>query len=143
MFTLAIILVTILVSYIGFKKPRLFDDLVYSPRRIIKSREYYRLITYGFVHGSWMHLIFNMITLYSFGNILESINPWYFLIVYFASLPLSLAYNFYKYRKSYSYTATGASGAICALLFAFIVSNPTATLLFIMPAWFGSYFYRS
>lgn len=144
MFTFGIILITSLISIICFKKTRLFDDLVYSPRRIIKCKEYYRAFTYAFVHNNWLHLIFNMITLYSFGSFMEITNPWYFLIIYFASMPLSLVYNFYKWRKSYSYEASGASGAICSLLFAFIISNPLATLYLIIipiPAWlFGLLF---
>jgi membrane associated rhomboid family serine protease len=75
---------------------------------------------------------------------MEASNPIYFILIYILSVPLSLVYNFYKWRNSYSYTACGASGAVCALLFAFIISNPTAQLLFFiipMPAWlFGLIF---
>ena len=144
MITFALILITGIVSYFGFNDFNLFDKLCYSPRRVIHFKEYWRTYTYALLHGDWMHLIFNMFTLYSFGSILESYGVGSYLLLIGLTTPLSLVYNLYTKRKSYSYTAVGASGYVSALLFAFIWLNPTSTLLFFiipMPAWlFGIVF---
>ncbi len=38
----------------------------------MRGKEYYRLLTSGFVHADWMHLMVNMFVLYSFGEYIES-----------------------------------------------------------------------
>jgi membrane associated rhomboid family serine protease len=40
---------------------------------VIYRRQWYRLFTHGFVHADWLHLIVNMIVLYSFGTVAESV----------------------------------------------------------------------
>lgn len=138
MITISILVITSIVSIVAFYKRSIMDRLLYSPRRIVKFKEYERFITYGFVHAGWMHLIFNMLVFYSFGSIMEKINPTFFMTTYLISLPLSLVYNFWKWRHSYSYTAVGASGAVSSLLYTFIIMFPMSTLsVFFIPmqAW--------
>lgn len=61
---LIIILLTCVVSYTAFNNTKLMDDWILSPFKAKRSKEYYRYITYGFLHADGMHLLFNMITLY-------------------------------------------------------------------------------
>ena len=62
---------TVLVSWQAFEKPRLLDRLLLWPPAIDRSKQYDRLVTHGFVHADWQHLLFNMITLYFFGRLVE------------------------------------------------------------------------
>ena len=68
MITYIIIAITCLVSYQAFNNQELFEKLSFKPYKVIHDKEYYRLITNGFVHADWTHLFFNMLTLYFFGR---------------------------------------------------------------------------
>ena len=61
--TLALIAVTVLVSWQAWERPQLLDRLILWPPAIDRQRQYDRLLTHGFIHADVMHLIFNMITL--------------------------------------------------------------------------------
>ena len=72
MITTIILILTCVVSLINFKDKNLeFNKLIYSPRRIIKFKEYWRLFSYSLLHNDFIHLAFNMLALYSFGSVLE------------------------------------------------------------------------
>jgi membrane associated rhomboid family serine protease len=132
--TTSILLVTIIVSLIGLMgKPQLMGRLMLRPYWMMRRREYERLITSGFVHADHAHLIFNMITLYSFGYTLERyIGTMRFLLLYFTGLVLSDLGTYFKHRADPDYGSLGASGAILAVLFASIVYFPGQSL-FIIP----------
>lgn len=83
----------------------------YNP--LIKAGEYYRLFTCGFLHGGIIHLVLNMIALYSVGPIVEKyFGKIKYIIIYLVSLLLSSVFS-YKLSESVS---IGASGAIFGLL---------------------------
>src|SRR5690606_8695378 len=69
--TLLIIIFTSLISYQGFNNYGVIDRLKHYPARESGMREYYRLLSSGFVHGDWTHLLVNMFVLYSFGEVIE------------------------------------------------------------------------
>ena len=69
--TLALIAVTVIVSWQAWQQPRLLDRLILWPPAVDRHRQYDRLLTHGFIHADWGHLLFNMITLYSFGSTME------------------------------------------------------------------------
>ena len=71
--TLIIVLVTALVSWRAFSDRNLMGRLILWPPAVERNRQYDRLLTYGFVHADWMHLLFNMITLWSFGSAVERV----------------------------------------------------------------------
>src|SRR3954464_9677735 len=73
MITLLIILVTSVVSILAFRNHRLMDDLILWPPALSRSREYYRLVSYGLVHADGSHLFFNMFSLYFVGRGMEPI----------------------------------------------------------------------
>ncbi|MBD3336976.1 MAG: rhomboid family intramembrane serine protease, partial [Candidatus Eisenbacteria bacterium] len=66
-----IVVLTVFVSYRGFKSPGLQRRLLFSTRHILAQREYHRLLSSSLIHADWMHLIFNMFSLYSFGRYVE------------------------------------------------------------------------
>ena len=67
-FTLVIVIITALVSYSSFTNDNLYNKLILWPKRMDNPSEYYRLLSSGFIHADWMHLIFNMLALFLFGR---------------------------------------------------------------------------
>jgi membrane associated rhomboid family serine protease len=106
--------------------PNLLARNLLRPYWMLKERTYSTLITSGFIHGDFGHLLFNSLTLFFFGPPLEQrIGTEKFLALYFIGLVLSSLGTVYKQRNNPDYAALGASGAILAVLFAFIVYYPT------------------
>ena len=84
----------------------------------------------GFIHADVGHLLFNMFTFYFFAFPMErTVGTLPFLVLYFAGLIVSHACTFVKHRNHPNYASLGASGAISAVLFAYIVYFPTTTLI--------------
>ncbi|HAH50023.1 MAG TPA: rhomboid family intramembrane serine protease [Balneola sp.] len=99
------------------------------PYRTIRNKTWYELITSGFVHGSISHLLFNMITLFFFGPVLENqIGELQFLGLYFTGLIVSSIPSLLKHRDDPQYATLGASGAVEAVLFGFILLFPFESL---------------
>lgn len=140
-FTFFILIANVLVSgYALFGDQGLLERLSFIPQRITKQREYYRLVTAGFVHGSLGHLAVNMFTLFFFGPFLEAtIGSTSFLIVYFGAELAAHAVTLWRHRDTPGYAAVGASGAISGVVFAFCLFRPF-DLLYVffaipIPAW--------
>ncbi len=137
--TLAIILLTGVVSWLAFENHRLMNQLIFWPPAISRGRQVHRFVSYGLVHADWQHLLFNMITLYFFGNTIEKvltpvIGPIGFLLFYVGALVVSILPAWMKHRHDPSYRSLGASGAVSAVLFAFILLQPWSMILvFVIP----------
>ena len=132
---LAILVATIVISAIGFKSPSLIDRMLFRPYYLVRKGEWDRLITSGFVHMDLMHLLFNMLSFFFFAFTLEDrIGTVRFLLLYVVSLALSELGTWVKHRNNPQYASLGASGAVLAVMFAFIVYFPTSRLsLLILP----------
>lgn len=144
---LILILVNIAVSYQGFKKPAFFDEYKFWTGPIIHDKQYKRMVTSGFLHAGWVHLGFNMLTLYFFSKSLESeVGILLFLLIYFMSLIGGNLFSLLIHRNHGNYTAIGASGAVSGVIFACIALFPDMELglLFLpifIPSWlFGLIF---
>lgn len=137
--TLLIIAVTCIVSFIAFNNARLMEDLILWPPAIEKKKEYHRLVTYGFIHADFYHLLFNMITLFFFGRAMEPRYAMYlgsmgFLLFYIGGLVVSILPTYLANRHNARYRSLGASGAVSAVLFAFILVAPWARIgVFFVP----------
>lgn len=156
--TYILIVVTAFISYKAFNDRALFDRLKYHKGAVIEGKQYHRLLTSAFLHADWNHLIFNMLTLYFFGDAVEFMfdNLFIFkfgrpaglilsklLFVFFylsASIMSSLPSLFIK-RHPYHYSAIGASGATSAVLFASILFYPLSTINFFIPAYIFGFIY--
>ena len=140
--TFAIIAITCIVSFMAFKNSRLMNDLILWPPAITKQREYHRLVTYGVIHADFMHLLFNMITLYFFGSAMEPVfasllGPFGFALFYIGGLVISILPTYLKNRDNPNYRSLGASGAVSAVLFSFVLIAPWAQIVLLvipMPA---------
>lgn len=140
MLTFILIAVTVLVSWQGFERPRLLDRLTLWPPAIQRHKQFERLLTYGFVHADWTHLLFNMITLYFFGRMMELVftsilgAPGFFLVFYLSAIVVSILPTYLRHRRDPHYRSLGASGAVSAVMFAFILLQPwTLIYVFFLP----------
>ncbi|MDY0022428.1 rhomboid family intramembrane serine protease [Arenimonas caeni] len=137
--TIAIIIVTVLVSWAGFNNDKLLQRLLLWPPAVSRGRQYDRFIGYGLVHGDFMHLLFNMFTLYFFGRLMEQfygqyLGPWGFLGFYASALVVSALPSYLRHRHDPNYATLGASGAVSAVLFAFVLLQPWATIyVYVIP----------
>jgi membrane associated rhomboid family serine protease len=138
--TIFFIGITALISFMAFNNPEVFSKLQLNPYQVYHRKEWYRLITHGFVHADWMHLIVNMFVLYMFGRNAEFIlskledlgylkyyQLWY-TGFYISSIVIASLLTVAKHRDNYYYNSVGASGAVSAVVFFFIFFDPYNTL---------------
>jgi membrane associated rhomboid family serine protease len=139
--TFLLVLANFIVSYNGFNNRRFYSRMVFQVEKILVYKDYKRLITSGFLHVSWVHLLFNMFTLYAFGGSLErSLGPLQYLLLYFASLLGGSLLSLFIHRNHAGYRSVGASGAIAGVIFGAIALEPGIEISFFMiplpiPAW--------
>ena len=138
--TYIIIAVTVLVSIACFNDRRLFAALALRPYEVWHRKQWWRLLTHGFVHGDWGHLLVNMIVFWSFGmateNILKTqqvagvISEWHttYALLYFGGMAVASVYDVIKRRDDPNYTSIGASGAVSAVVFATIFFSPLSKI---------------
>ena len=129
MLTLVLIAATVVVSWLAFQRPRLMERLSMWPSVIDRRRQYDRLLTHGFVHADWPHLLFNMITLFFFGRLIERvmwqlIGPLGFVFFYLSAVVVAILPSYLRHRKDARYRSLGASGAVSAVLFAYVLLQP-------------------
>jgi membrane associated rhomboid family serine protease len=138
--TLILILITSVVSLLAFRTPALAGRLILWPPAIDRNKQYDRLVTYGFIHADIWHLLFNMVTLFFFGRIMEGVvteltgSVLVYIGFYLSALVVSILPTYLKHQKDPNYRSLGASGAVSAVLFAFILINPWAMIgVFFIP----------
>ena len=145
--TLVIIAVTVVVSLAALNNQRLFENLLFQPFVMHDSKDWFRFISHGFVHGSIMHLLVNMYVLWMFGTAVEDayaigtgMPHTVYLVLYLGGIVLSSIPGYFKHRHDPEYRAVGASGATSAVVFSFILLHPDTKLMLIflpipMAAW--------
>jgi membrane associated rhomboid family serine protease len=127
---LTILVLIVVASVAALLSPRLLERAVLRPYVIARGSDYPRLLTSGFVHADITHLLFNLVTFYSFAFTLERlIGTARFVSLYFCGLLASGIGTCIKHRDDPHYASLGASGAILAVLFASIVYFPRSRLL--------------
>ncbi|HXB08979.1 MAG TPA: rhomboid family intramembrane serine protease [Puia sp.] len=140
-YSVIIIVITCLISFLAFNNIKVMDSLIFWPPAISMRHEYWRFVTCGFIHADFVHLLFNMVTLFFFGKGLENLymgelglQHYYFLILYFVSLIVSNIPTYLKRKDDYNYRSLGASGAVCAVMFAAILIQPWAEVtVYVIP----------
>jgi len=140
---LGLIIVNVAFSYKGFKDFAFFERYSFEVDRILIDKDYKRLVTSGFLHVDWFHLLFNMFSLYAFSRILEStLGELDYFIIYLASLIGGNLFALYINRNYGDYSAVGASGAVCGIIFASIALFPGMGIqLFGLPVSIPSWLY--
>jgi membrane associated rhomboid family serine protease len=139
--TLALIAITVTISLWGFYEKSLFEKLQLNPYSIYHRNQWYRVITHGFLHADYIHLLVNMIVLFSFGYSVENqfdilanqgelgSATTHMLILYFMGMVIATSTTIFKQKDNYSYNSIGASGAVSAVVFASIFFSPKSTIL--------------
>jgi membrane associated rhomboid family serine protease len=103
----------------------------------------WQLVTYSFLHGSLMHLLFNMLALYMFGSDIERVfGPRRFAFYYFVCVVAAALTQLIMSAAAHwpAYPTVGASGGVFGLLLAFGLYFPRRMVMLIfppipMPAW--------
>jgi len=134
--TYLIIIITAFVSYGASQRQDLLQKLIMHPYTVYHSKQYYRLLTSGFIHNGLIHFVFNMLALYFFGPYIESIFKelypsygWFlFIIFYLSALAVSDLTTFNKQKNNPQYFSLGASGAVSSIVFSWIMFFPTETI---------------
>ena len=132
--TIVLVAITVLVSIGGFTNQNMIDDLIFYPPAVKNRNQWYRFFSHGFIHADAAHLAFNMFALWSFGEGLEAVfqypfifDKWgklVFLLLYFSALFMASFPDYNKYKDSYHFRSLGASGAVSAVMFSFLLFSP-------------------
>jgi membrane associated rhomboid family serine protease len=140
--TVFIIIITVVVSVLAFYRDGIMSRLLFNPYQVYHRKEIHRLITHGFLHADWIHLIINMIVLYSFGKNVEAwmgllkkqglVNHPLLLygILYFGGIIISSLITLFRHRNNIHYNSVGASGAVSAVIFTSIFFSPLDRIYF-------------
>ncbi len=137
--TLIIIGLTAAISFSAFNQRRWIDQLILWPPAVKKNNDYYRLISYGLIHADVGHLLFNMVTLFFFGAATERffnarLGDFGFAFFYVSALIASILPTYLRHINDAGYRSLGASGAVSAVLFAFVLMRPwDGIYLFLIP----------
>jgi membrane associated rhomboid family serine protease len=122
---LVLIIANIAFSYKGFTNEVFFNGYKFEVDKLLINKDYKRLIASGFLHISWTHLLFNMFSLYAFSGALEAgLGAVQFLLIYFAGLIGGNLLSLFIHKNHGDYSAVGASGAVCGVIFASIALFP-------------------
>ena len=132
--TYLLIITTGVFSLLGFNNRSFERKYIFSPRFILADKEYFRLISSAFLHSGFTHLLFNMVSLYSFGVMIEMFyGRGQFLLIYFASVIGGSLLSLWLHRH-HDYLAYGASGGVCGVIFAHIALFPGGSVnMFFIP----------
>lgn len=130
--TVIIIICTTIISLLALNKRELFDKLIFYPPAV-KNNGWYRFFSYGLLHADFTHLFFNMFTLLLFGSAIEKVlinnfdsglGAFFYLLLYILALPASILPSYFKEKNNSSYRSLGASGAVSAIVFSYILIFP-------------------
>ena len=150
--TYIIIGITVLISFMAFERPELKQKLMFNAYDIVHYKKWYRLFSHGFIHADFMHLFFNMYVLYMFGvqganleyaSSFSSVEPnlisafgalgyFYYGLLFVGGIAFASLYALFKHQDNPHYNALGASGAVSAIVFVFIIMNPAAEISIIL-----------
>ncbi len=134
--TYIIIFITVLTSIFALNNREFFSKTALRPYSVVKNREWWRVITHALVHGSYPHLIVNMLVFWSFGQNVEHIfklqstagvieNPSLaYLVLYFGGALLAGLFDVFRFRNNPRYSSIGASAAVSAVVFTSIFYSP-------------------
>ena len=137
--TIIILIVTGLISYQGLNRHDIVEKLKHHPYSEHNNKEYYRLLSSGFVHGSMTHLMINGFVLYMFGEQIENVfgglygenmGRIVFLVLYLTAIIAGDLPTHFKHKSNYNYSAVGASGATSALVMIYCILAPWSWFIY-------------
>jgi membrane associated rhomboid family serine protease len=95
----------------------------------------WQLVTYAFLHGSMLHLLFNMFALYMFGSAIEQVFGSRRYLAYYVVCVVSAAFAQLLVAKLMGgfYPTVGASGGVFGLLLAYGLYFPNNRVMLLFP----------
>lgn len=145
-----IFIFTLITSIFGlYVNQNLNHQFMLHPHSFVRGKRVHTILTSGLIHADFGHLLFNMLTFFFFAFSLERILDMtggnghvQFAVLYLGGLILSDIPTIIKHRNNPGYASLGASGAISAVLFSFILFDPTTKLyLFFIPIGIPAYIF--
>ncbi len=133
--TIIVLLVTSVMTFVAFRRRELWERWMFKPREILQGKQFDRMLTSGFIHGDWMHFAFNAYSFYSFGRFIEVIYGWpTLLLIHLISILGGSVLSLILHRHE-EYSALGASGGVCGVIFAsiFLLPGGSVNHMFIIP----------
>jgi membrane associated rhomboid family serine protease len=125
-----IFIFTIITSLYAFYNPEVYGKFMLHPYSVSRGERIYSIITSGLIHKDWGHLFFNMLSYFFFAFTLErTIGHWQFGILYIVSLALSDLSTILKHKDHFWYNSLGASGAVSAVVFSYILFSPFSKMM--------------
>lgn len=126
--TILIIVANVIWSYKGFKDYSFLEKYKFHVGAIQRG-EKIRMFTSGFLHADMQHLLFNMVSLYFFANVVVGyLGTFKFMVIYLGSLYVGSLLSLYFNKNNYNYTAVGASGAVSGIIYSAILLRPEMDL---------------
>ena len=134
MLTYLLIAINVVVSLIGFSRMKAGagdSAFLFSPSEVSQGRSYQGMLLSHFSHADSSHLLFNMMTLYFFGPVVElSLGSLGMLMIYTLAGVFSTLFVYYLHRADPGYRALGASDSVTGIIFAAIVVYPVMSVYF-------------
>lgn len=127
--TTLLLLANVILSIYAWNNQSVFQNWMLHPYSFHRKKNYFTLFTSGFIHADTLHLAMNMFALLSFGQFVElELGSTLYMMLYGVSLVTSSIPSLIKHKNHAHYYTLGASGAISAVVFAFIILHPFARL---------------
>jgi membrane associated rhomboid family serine protease len=142
MITYTFLVIIVVFSLYCFYDKGAMSKYLFHPYSINHNGEHYRFLTHAFIHGDYIHLLFNCLALYSFGLVLEEgffgneryfdpkIGKLYYIILFTGGIYAASITEYYRNRENAAYSSLGASGAISSIIFCFIMISPMSKIAF-------------
>jgi membrane associated rhomboid family serine protease len=110
-----------------------YSMFFFSPSEVAAGRNYWGMVLSHFAHADPTHLLFNMMTLYFFGPVVEfRLGVLNMLLIYAGAAVVSTLVVYYLHRADPGYRALGASDSVTGIVFAAIVLLPGMSVYFFL-----------
>jgi len=165
------LLIIVGVSIKAFGDSAFMERFMFIPYLVKRDKQYYRIASHMLIHGDWMHLIFNGVSLYFLGKGFLTITAGeysmtndlrtsfllddglmstygalmgqvHFGLIFILGGLFASIIPYIRNQDNPSYRSLGASGAVSAVIFAAILWNPEMRLsLFFIPIAIPAYIF--
>ncbi len=147
-----LIIAIVLISLAAFRDSNLKAKLINNPYKVHRNKEYYRMLTSGFIHADYLHLFLNMYAMYLFGGVVEAyfqayfpgMANFYFLGLFILGILVANLPDYFQKKDQPYYSSLGASGGVSSIVFASIILSPlTKLMLFPIPIPMPAYIFAA
>jgi membrane associated rhomboid family serine protease len=148
--TILLIIITVAISIVAFNKQEAMNKLIFYPPAVTERNQWYRFFSSGFIHADIPHLIFNMYALYLFGEVVEvkfveifqEKGKLLYVLMYVTAIGVATVPTYLKNKNNYHYRSLGASGAVSAVVFCYMVFEPLVPLgLIFIPVYISGFLF--